>query len=146
MGNFGDRARERPEAVVMGKRPDVQTASTAIAAVDVLGLAAAFAGAAVRIPLRAPWRGPRNPVRNIAVASTREFVRSFMGYLTSLPIDEFRALEVLLDDLSRTVLPPFVSAQGVTMRAAEVGGVPGLWFSSKQRPARAAIVYLHGGG
>lgn len=130
----------------MGKRPDVPTASVPIAAVDVLGLAGAFAGAIARIPLRAPWRGPRNPLRNIAVASTREFVRSLMGYMTSLPIDEFRSLEVLLDDVSRAVLPPFVAAQGVTMTHGEAGGVPGLWFRVRGRAPAGQMVYLHGGG
>src|SRR5882757_674003 len=114
--------------MVMGRRPGVATASPAITAVDVVGLAGTFVAAIARIPLRAPWRGPRNPFRNVAVASTREFVRSLIGYVTSLPIDEFRSLEVMLDDISRAVLPPFVNAQGVSMTADVVGGVPGLWF------------------
>jgi acetyl esterase/lipase len=132
--------------MVMGRRPGVQVASPAITAVDAVGLAGAFVAAIARIPLRAPWRGPRNPFRNVAVASTREFLRSLIGYVTSLPIDEFRALELMLDDISRAVLPPFVSAQGVSMTADVVGGVPGLWFRVREADAAGRLVYLHGGG
>jgi monoterpene epsilon-lactone hydrolase len=132
--------------MVMGRRADVHTAGAAIAAVDVLGLVGSFAAALARVPLRAPWRGPRNPLRNIAVGSTREFIRSLMGYMTSLPIDEFRSLELLLDDVSRAVLPPFVSAQGVRMSSGEVGGVPGLWFRARDGEPVGRMVYLHGGG
>ncbi len=130
----------------MARRPGVPKASAAIAAVDTVGLASAFIAAFARIPLRAPWRGPSNPVRNIAVASTRELVRSLIGYVTSLPIDEFRALELLLDDVSRVALPPFVAAQGATMSTGEVGGVPGLWFRRTTGEPAGRIVYLHGGG
>jgi monoterpene epsilon-lactone hydrolase len=69
-----------------------------------------------------------------------------MGYMTSLPIDEFRALERVLDGVSRVVLPPFVRAQGVTMTADTVGDVPGLWFRATGSDPVATIVYLHGGG
>jgi epsilon-lactone hydrolase len=134
----------------MGRRPEVQTASTPIAVVDTLGLAGAFTEALARIPWRAPWRGPNNRLHNLAVSSTRELVRTLMGYMTSLPIDEFRALEMLLDDLSRTVLPPFVKAQGVSMHRSRVGDVPGLWFHPQAGEERAesvgTLVYLHGGG
>lgn len=130
----------------MAARPDVQVASPAIAAVDTLGLAGAFAQAALRIPLRAPWRGPSSMSRNIAVASTRELLRSLMGYMTSLPVDEFRAIERVLDEISRAVLPPLVTAQGITMTSGEVGGVEGLWFRPRRQAAAGTIVYLHGGG
>lgn len=132
--------------MVMGRRPGVQVASPPIAAVDVLGLAGTFAAAIARIPLRAPWRGPRDVLQNVAVASTREFIRSLMGYLTSLPIDEFRAIELILDDVSRVVLPPFVAAEGAKMTTGEVGGVPGLWLRTPGRESVGTIVYLHGGG
>jgi monoterpene epsilon-lactone hydrolase len=132
--------------MVMASRPEVQVASAPIAVVDAAGLAGAFVAAMARIPLRAPWRGPSNPLRNIAVSSTREFVRSLMGYMTSLPIDEFRALERVLDEVSRGVLPPFVSAQGVTMTPGNVADVPGLWFRPAEVQPAGTIVYLHGGG
>ena len=130
----------------MGSRPDVAVASKAVAAIDTLGLAGAFTAAIARIPLRAPWRGPRDPLRNIAVASTREFVRSLIGYMTSLPIDEFRALELVVDEISRVVLPPFVTARGATMTNGTVAGVPGLWIRVEGRKPCGIMVYLHGGG
>jgi monoterpene epsilon-lactone hydrolase len=132
--------------MAMGSRPDVAVASKAIAAVDTIGLAGAFSAAIARIPLRAPWRGPRDPMRNIAVGSTREFVRSLIGYMTSLPIDEFRALELVLDEVSRVVLPPFVKARGAEMTHGSVGGVPGLWVKVPGITPVGTIVYLHGGG
>ncbi len=132
--------------MVMGRRPGVQTASKPIAAIDAVGLAGALAAALARVPLRAPWRGPLGPLRNVAVATTRESVRTLIGYLTSLPIDEFRALERVLDDVSRTVLPPFVAAQRVGMREEEIAGVPGLWFRVREGRPLGTVVYLHGGG
>ncbi|MCW2497332.1 alpha/beta hydrolase fold domain-containing protein [Jatrophihabitans sp.] len=132
--------------MVMAGRPGVQVASAPIAAVDVVGLGGAFAAALVRATLRAPWRGPQGPLRNVAVASTRELIRSLMGYMTSLPIDEFRALERVLDDISRLVLPPFVKAQQVQMESGCVGDVPGLWFRPEHDSSQGTIVYLHGGG
>ncbi len=134
----------------MGRRPDVQVASAPIAAIDAVGLAGAFTEALVRIPWRLPWRGPSNRMHNVAVSSTRELVRTLMGYMTSLPIDEFRALEMLLDDLSRAVLPPFVRAQGISMHREVIGDVPCLWFRphAEEDEAHSAgtLVYLHGGG
>lgn len=35
-------------------------------------------------------------------------MRAFMGYSTALPTEEFRSLELLLDDLCRVVTPPVV--------------------------------------
>ncbi len=132
--------------MVMGRRPGVRTASPAVAAIDTAGLIGTFAAALARIPLRAPWRGPRNVVRNVAVSSTREFVRSLIGYMTSLPIDEFRALEIMLDDISGAVLPAFVAVRGATMDRDTVGGVPGIWVRVRGHDPVGTIVYLHGGG
>ena len=132
--------------MVMASRPDVAVASAPIAVVDAVGLGGAFAAALARTSLRVPWRGPASPLRNIAVATTRESIRSLMGYMTSLPIDEFRALERVLDEASRVVLPPFVRAQGVRMTEDTIGGVPGLWFHPTSGEPAATIVYLHGGG
>jgi monoterpene epsilon-lactone hydrolase len=144
----------------MSDRPEVRTASWPIAAVDVGALASSLIGAIARLPFRQPWRGPGRPLRNLAVSTTREFVRSLIGYASSLPIDEFRSLERVLDVVSGQVLPPFVALQGVSVTQESIGGVPGLWF----RPPRAGqdaealptdardtsspgtILYLHGGG
>src|SRR5580693_6153267 len=110
--------------MVMSDRPEVRTASWPITAVDVSGLASSFLGAIGRLPFRSPWRGPSNAPRNLAVSATREFVRSLLGYASSLPIDEFRSLERLLDAIAGLVLPPFVAMQGVKSERDEVGGVP----------------------
>ena len=140
----------------MSDRPEVHTASWPISLVDVATLASNFVGALGRLPFRAPWRGPSHPPRNLAVSATRELVRTLLGYASSLPIDEFRSLERILDEISGQVLPPFVALQGVASRADKIGDVPGIWF----RPTRGAvspfddavpsrsgtIVYLHGGG
>jgi monoterpene epsilon-lactone hydrolase len=130
----------------MARRPEVQVASLPITAIDIAGLAGAFVAALSRTAFRAPWRGPASIPRNVAVASTRELVRSLMGYMTALPIDEFRALERVLDDISRVALPPFVRAEGIAMRSGSVAGVPGLWFRRDDAEPVATIVYLHGGG
>jgi acetyl esterase/lipase len=142
--------------MVMSDRPEVQTASWPITVVDVANLASNFLGAIGRLPFRSPWRGPSNAPRNLAVSATREFVRSLLGYAASLPIDEFRSLERLLDSIAGRVLPPFVSLQGVESTDAEVGGVPGVWFRNSgvvKSPGSdgddlppGTIVYLHGGG
>lgn len=131
--------------VVMSDRPEVRTASWPIAAVDLAGLASNLVGAIARLPFRDPWRGPSNSPRNLAVSTTRELIRSLFGYASSLPIDEFRALERVLDAISGQVLPPFVAFQGVNAEADILGGVPGIWF----RPSpvsQGTILYLHGGG
>jgi monoterpene epsilon-lactone hydrolase len=144
----------------MSDRPEVRTASWPIAAVDVAGLASELIGAVARLPFRTPWRGPSNSPRNLAVSTTRELTRSLLGYAASLPIDEFRALERVLDAISGQVLLPFVGAQGVKVDKDNLGGVPGLWFrpslprSNSESAAPlvesaatpGTIVYLHGGG
>ncbi|MGP0029487.1 MAG: alpha/beta hydrolase [Acidimicrobiales bacterium] len=146
--------------MVMSDRPEVRKASWPIAAVDVAGLASNLVGAVARLPFRQPWRGPGNLTRNLAVSATREFVRSLLGYASSLPIDEFRALEGILDAISGQVLPPFVALEHVTGGHEVLGGVPGLWFRPQPpegdgegfgQGAEAVgtpgtIVYLHGGG
>lgn len=137
---------EGSDVVVMASRAGVAVASAPVAVVDAVGLAGAFAAALAQTALRPPWRGPGSPLRNVAVATTRESIRSLMGYMTSLPIDGFRAMERVLDEVSRVVLPPFVRAQGVRMTAGVVGDVPGLWFRGRARDPVATIVYLHDGG
>jgi epsilon-lactone hydrolase len=135
----------------MSDRPEVRTASWPIAAVDVAGLASSLVGAVARLPFRSPWRGPSNGPRNLAVSTTRELTRSLLGYSASLPIDEFRALERLLDAVSGQALLPFVGSQGVKVDQDNLGGVPGLWFRPSPAKGETAlspgtIVYLHGGG
>ena len=78
-----------------------------------------------RLPFREPWRGPGGLPRNLAVSTTREFVRSLLGYASSLLTDEFRALERVVDGISGRVLPPLVALQGVNIEEEFIGGVPG---------------------
>jgi epsilon-lactone hydrolase len=83
----------------------------------------------------------------MAVSTTRELVRSLFGYASSLPIDEFRALERVLDAISGHVLPPFVVLQGVRAEEDTIGDVPGMWFRpSSTGGDSGTILYLHGGG
>ena len=118
--------------MVMSDRPEVHTASWPIAAVDVATLASSFVGAISRLPVSRPVAWAQNPPRNLAVSTTRELVRTLLGYASSLPIDEFRSLERVLDGIAGRVLPPFVALQGVSSEPDQIGGVPGVWF----RPAR----------
>jgi acetyl esterase/lipase len=132
--------------MVMGKRDDVATASVPIAAIAVLGLGQQVVNALARVPFRAPWSGPSTVAHNLGEATTRQVVRSFMGYSSSLPIEEFRSIEVVLDNLCRVVLPPFVRGLGVEMRTETIAGVPGLRYRRRDRDPVGTIVYLHGGG
>jgi epsilon-lactone hydrolase len=132
--------------MVMGRRPGVARSSWPIAATDLAGLAAQFAAAMVRVPFRRPWSGAGNTSHNLAVTVTRETVRSFMGYSSSLPIDEFRSVEMVLDDLCGVLLPPLVNALDIGQHEDVVAGVPGIWYRPKDREVRGTMLYLHGGG
>jgi acetyl esterase/lipase len=130
----------------MGRRPGVARSSWSICAVDVAGLAGQMTTAMGRVPFRKPWSGEGNLPHNLAVTVTRETIRSLMGYLTSLPIDEFRSVELLLDDASGVVLSPLIRRLEVEQLAADVAGVPGIWYQPTGRTPRATMLYLHGGG
>lgn len=132
--------------MVMADRDDVATASGAITAIDAVVLGQQLTAALCRVPFRDPLRGPASPLANLATAVTRETVRAFMGYASSLPIDEFRSIEQLLDRLCGVVMPPVVASYGVTARALVVGGVPGILYSPTGDDPRALVCYLHGGG
>jgi epsilon-lactone hydrolase len=77
---------------------------------------------------------------------TRETVRSFMGYASSLPIEEYRSVELVLDELCRVVMPPIVRSLEVRTEADTLSGVPGVWYRPLRDEPRATILYLHGGG
>jgi len=139
----------------MGRRQDVETASLPIASIAVAGLLPALGNALLRVPFREPWRGKATLAHNLGVCVTREVMRSFMGYASSLPIEEFRSLEIVLDDLSGALLPPFVRhLDEVSIGRGEVGGINGLWYRPEAAPAtvgpatddRPVILYFHGGG
>lgn len=132
--------------MVMGKRPDVPTASGPITVFAVTGLAAQLANAMASIPFRKPWAGCSNRIENVAVTVTRQMVRSFLGYTMSLSTPEFRSLEVVLDDLCRATLTPLLQPLGVVAVEREVSGVPGLSCRPRHGRPQGQILYLHGGG
>jgi len=132
--------------MVMARRPGVARSSWPIATADLVGLAGQLSVAMARVPFRKPWSGEGNLPHNLAVAVTRETIRSFMGYCASIRIDEFRSIELVLDDLCGVVLPPFVRSLDVEQEAATVAGVPGQWFRPRNGASGGTMVYLHGGG
>lgn len=143
----------------MADRPEVQTASAPVTALAVVGLAQSMLNGLAQVPFRQPWRGPAGLLDNIGQSVTRQTIRSFMGYSMGLPIDEFRSMEKILDDICQWVMPPFIAlTDGVEITADTVGGVPGLWCRAKassdayvddpadKQEIGATILYLHGGG
>lgn len=132
--------------MVMAGRPEVRTAPAPIAAVDTLGLAQQMVNALARVPFRGPLRGTSGPLQNLGQNVTREIVRTFMGYSSSLPIEEFRSIEHGLDTLASIALAPVVALEGVDQHPDVVGGVPGIWYRPRDTEAIGSIVYLHGGG
>ncbi len=132
--------------MVMAERPEVRTATAPIAAVDVVGLAQQMTNALIRVPFRSPLRGPSTRLANLGQTITREAVRTFMGYSSSLPIEEFRSIELALDLLSKVALAPVVALEGVESTETEIAGVPGIWYRPKGVEPVARILYLHGGG
>ena len=130
----------------MGNRPEVQTASAPIVALDVSLLAGHFATALARVPFRRPFAGVSTPWSNLGITVTREVIRSFMGYSSSLRIPEFRSLELVLDDICKRIMPPIVRSLDVEGRPAEFGGVPGILYVPRHMVAEGVVLYLHGGG
>ncbi|UDY36534.1 alpha/beta hydrolase [Dermatobacter hominis] len=145
--------------MVMADRPEVQTASVPVAAVTLVGLAENMVNGLARVPFRRPWEGPGSLLDNVGRSVTRQVVRSFMGFSMGLPIEEFRSMEKVLDELCQVVMPPFVEmTDDVELTGDEIAGVPGLWCrrraSSDAHVAEdehkasidGTILYLHGGG
>lgn len=132
--------------MVMGARPNVPTARPGVTAIDAVGLAQQLANSVLRVPFRRPWEGPSSLPANVAATVTRETVRGFMGYCSSLPIEEFRSIEQLLDGLCRQVMPRVVHALEVEPRDGIIGGVHGRWYRPKDIDPVGTVLYLHGGG
>jgi monoterpene epsilon-lactone hydrolase len=133
--------------MAMGNRPDVQTAQAPVAALDVALLAQQLGAALLRVPFRRPLRqGGSNPAANMAISVTREVIRSFMGYTSSLPVPEFRSVELVLDDVCKVIMPPIVRALDVQGHPTTLGGVPGIMYRPRQRRPVGVVLYLHGGG
>jgi epsilon-lactone hydrolase len=132
--------------MAMGNRPEVKTARAPVVALDVSLLAQQLATAMARVPFRHPFAGDASPATNLAISVTREVIRSFMGYCSSLRIPEFRSLELVLDDICKVIMPPFVRSLDVEGRPVEFGGVPGILYLPRHTDPVGVILYLHGGG
>jgi monoterpene epsilon-lactone hydrolase len=130
----------------MGNRPEVKTASAPIVALDVSLLAGHFATALARVPFRSPFSGQSSPLSNLGITVTREVIRAFMGYSSSLRVPEFRSLELVLDDICKRIMPPIVRSLDVEGRPAEFGGVPGILYVPRHTVPEGVVLYLHGGG
>lgn len=138
--------------MVMADRPEVQTASAPVAAITVVGLADSILNGLARVPFQKPWEGPGGILDNLGRSVTRQTVRSFMGYWVGLPIEEFRSMEKVLDQICTVVIPPFVERIDSTrISEEEIAGIPGLWVRTRENEEAGAsvkgtILYLHGGG
>jgi epsilon-lactone hydrolase len=132
--------------VSMATRPGVKTASAPVVAIDTVVLGQQMIGALARLPFRHPLRGRSTAISNFGEALTREVIRSFMGYASSLPVPEFRSIEYLLDELCKVVMPPVVRSFDVSQRSIELGGVPGILYEPRRGEPEGVILYLHGGG
>ncbi|HXZ61428.1 MAG TPA: alpha/beta hydrolase fold domain-containing protein [Acidimicrobiales bacterium] len=130
----------------MGNRPEVKTAPAPVVALDVALLAQQMTVALARLPWRRPFAGDSTRLSNFGASVTREVIRSFMGYASSLRIPEFRSLELFLDEICRFIMPPVVATLEVETHTTELGGVPGILYLPKRNPPVAVILYLHGGG
>jgi acetyl esterase/lipase len=132
--------------MAMGNRPEVQTAAPPVVALDVALGVEQMATALARVPFRHPFTGPSSPLSNFGMSVTREVIRAFMGYSSALRIPEFRSVELLIDDICKVIMPPFVHSLDVSCHQTELGGVPGILYRQRQQPPLGVILYLHGGG
>lgn len=143
----------------MADRPGVATASGPVTALTLVGLGDTMLNGLARVPFRKFWNGPGGLLDNVGQSVTRQSVRSFMGYIVGLPIEEFRSMEKVLDELCRVVIPPFIRfTDDVEVTEDIINGVPGLWLRSRasadeyvddvdeKRSINGTILYLHGGG
>lgn len=132
--------------MVMAGRPGVKTASLPATAIGMAEFAGRMATALALVPLKRPFDGPEDPLENLGQNVTREVMKAFFGYATSLDTPSLRSFERVIDDLARAVLPPFVHRMKVAMGTDSIGGVPGMWYRPSDREPIGVIIYLHGGG
>jgi acetyl esterase/lipase len=132
--------------MAMGNRPEVKTASPPIVALDLGLLAQQLATAMARVPFRHPFSGRSSPLSNLGATVTREVIRAFMGYTSSLQIPEFRSLELVVDEICQVIMPPIVRSLDVDGYHSSFAGVPGILYLPRAVPPVGVILYLHGGG
>lgn len=143
-------------AMVMADRDGVKTASGPITALTVVGLVDNMLNGLARVPFSRPFQGAGGILDNIGQSVTRATVRSFLGYSVSLPIEDFRSMEKILDTVCGAILHPVVGYfGGVEIESDVVGGQEGVWCREKVAVREAdpevkardkTILYLHGGG
>lgn len=132
--------------MVMAERDGVRTASAPVTMIDAVALGGQVVAALARVPFRRPFAGTAGLRANLTTNVTREVLRTFMGNVGGLPIEELRSFEQLADQMCGVVLPPVMRALGVDERQTQLGGVPGLMYVPRDRPPDGVIVHLHGGG
>jgi epsilon-lactone hydrolase len=132
--------------MAMGDRPEVKTAPAPIVALDLGLLAGQLATALARVPFRHPLAGNSSLASNLAASVTRDTIRAFMGYSSSLRIPEFRSLELAVDNVCKVIMPPLVRTLEVESHSVEYGGVPGILYVRRQTRPAGLILYMHGGG
>ena len=132
--------------MAMGERLEVETAASPIVALDMSLLAHHMVAALARVPFRKPTSGELTPWSNIATSVTREVIKSLIGYSASLPLPEFRSVELVLDTFCRRAFSPLVRSFDVTSHELRLGGVPGILYLPRGVPPAGVILYLHGGG
>ena len=130
----------------MAKRPEVKTSRPLIAAIDMFGLAQHLTTSILHVPFRGVLSGSGSFLDRVSTAVVREISRSFIGYSTGLPIDQFRSIELIIDEMCRATLGLSTRVHQVTIEERTYGGVPGLFFTPRGREAQGRILYLHGGG
>jgi len=132
--------------MAMARRPEVKTSRAPIAAIDTLGLVQHLANALLHVPFRGVLKGSGSALDKASAAVVREVSRSFIAYASGLPIDQFRSLELVLDETCRATMPLSRLIHQVDVEERTYGGVPGLFFRPKAGEPRGRIMYLHGGG
>ncbi len=132
--------------MVMGRRPDVQTASAIATGRALLGLGVAISSSLAESALRRPWEGPEDAFTNTRRSAVRVGTKAMMGYATGIPTPELRSVEIVLDDVCGLVLPLPGLRGHVSIERGTVGGVAGYWVDPADVEDRGIILYLHGGG
>ena len=132
--------------MAMARRPEVKTSRPPIAAIDTIGLAQHLVNALLHVPFRGALKGSGSVPDRLSAAVVREVSRSFIGYASGLPIDQFRSLELVLDETCRATIGISKLLHQVDVEERTYGGVPGLFFRPRGDEPKGRIMYLHGGG
>ena len=131
--------------MVMGRRPDVETAS-APRTVYALGSAAFTIGRDVALAgLNAPWKGDADPATNTRRAFMRGALKGLLGYAATAPTPDLRSLEIVIDDICSLVLPGPTIRGKVNVGKIVEGGIDCLYVTPATETT-GTMLYMHGGG